>query len=207
MRLAFVVQRYGATIAGGSEAHCRHLAERLVGRHDVTVLTTCASDYVTWRNTVPPGTTQEGGVRVMRFPVSRPRDLKAFADISDEVFDDLGSTPDREEAWFRANGPDAPNLVAHLRTHGHDYDLVLFWTYRYATTYFALPHVADRAILVPTAEEDPAIDLRVLKTFFALPAGYVFLTPEEAALVNTRAGRPLVPSSVIGSGQIGRAHV
>ncbi len=44
MKLAFVVQRYGAGIAGGSEAHCRELAERLSLRHEITVLTTCASD-------------------------------------------------------------------------------------------------------------------------------------------------------------------
>lgn len=200
MRLAFVVQRYGAAIAGGSEAHCRQLAEHLAARHDITVLTTCASDYVTWRNALPAGPSDEGGVRVIRFPVARPRDLKAFADISDEVFDDVGAAPEREDAWFQANGPDAPGLVSHLREHGPMYDLVLFWTYRYATTYVALPFVADRAILVPTAEEDPAIDLRVLKDFFARPAGYIFLTPEEEALVSTRAGRALVPSAIIGSG-------
>ena len=50
MKLAFVVQRYGADIAGGSEMHCRQLAERLSSRHDITVLTTCARDYVTWEN-------------------------------------------------------------------------------------------------------------------------------------------------------------
>ena len=50
VKLAFVVQRYGADIAGGSEAHCRELAERLSPRHDITVLTTCARDYVTWEN-------------------------------------------------------------------------------------------------------------------------------------------------------------
>ena len=37
LKLAFVVQRYGADIAGGSEAHCRELAERLSARHDITV--------------------------------------------------------------------------------------------------------------------------------------------------------------------------
>ena len=53
MKLAFVVQRYGADIAGGSEAHCRELAERLSSRHDITVLTSCARDYVTWANAFP----------------------------------------------------------------------------------------------------------------------------------------------------------
>lgn len=200
MKLAFVVQRYGAGIAGGSETHCRELAERLGSRHDITVLTTCARDYVTWGNAYPAGSTVENGVRVERVPVARPRNLKAFADLSDEVFDDLGSSPEQEEAWFRANGPDAPALLDHLRAHGAEYDLVLFWAYRYAPTYFGLPLVADRAILVPTAEEDPAIDLDVLQEFFARPAGYLFLTPEEETLVSTRAGRRLQPARTIGIG-------
>jgi glycosyltransferase involved in cell wall biosynthesis len=84
--------------------------------------------------------------------------------------------------------------------HGSGYDLVLFWTYRYAPSYFGLPIVADRAILVPTAEEDPAISLDVLEEFFGLPAGYLFLTPEEEALVSARAGRALEPSAIVGIG-------
>ena len=162
MKLAFVVQRYGTGIAGGSEMHCRQLAERLASRHDITVLTTCARDYVTWENVHPPGVSTENGVRVHRFPVARPRNLKAFADLSDEVFDDLGSSPEREDAWFRANGPDAPALLDHLRAHGAEYDLVLFWAFRYAPSYFGLPLVADRAILVPTAEEDPIVRLKMV---------------------------------------------
>ena len=200
MKLAFVVQRYGAGIAGGSEMHCRQLAERLSRRHDITVLTTSARDYVTWDNALPAGPSTENGVRVHRFPVARPRNLKVFADLSDEVFDDLGSTPEREEEWFRANGPDAPALLEYLRAHGREYDLVLFWAFRYAPTYFGLPLVADRAVLVPTAEEDPAVDLDVIPDYFARAAGYLFLTPEEEALVSTRAGRTLHPSRVIGIG-------
>ena len=200
VKLAFVVQRYGADIAGGSETHCRQLAERLCSRHDITVLTTCARDYVTWENAYPPGDPRRSGVRVQRFPVARTRNLKTFADLSDEVFDDLGSTPEREMEWFHANGPDAPALLEHLRTHGRDYDLVLFWAFRYAPTFFGLPSVAERGILLPTAEEDPAVDLDVLPEFFARPAGYLFLTPEEEALVSTRAGRALRPSQVIGIG-------
>jgi glycosyltransferase involved in cell wall biosynthesis len=53
---------------------------------------------------------------------------------------------------------------------------------------------------VPTAEEDPAIDLDILAEYFSKPAGYLFLTPEEAALVSMRTGRRLEPSSVVGTG-------
>jgi len=76
----------------------------------------------------------------------------------------------------------------------------LFWTYRYYPSYFGVPLVRDRAVLVPTAEEDPVVWLRSVAEFFALPRGYVFLTPEEADLVRSRANGSLPPSCVIGSG-------
>jgi glycosyltransferase involved in cell wall biosynthesis len=199
LRLAFVVQRYGQDVAGGSEAHCRELALRLSATHEITVLTTCARDYVTWDNAFPSGEGRDGRVRVLRFSVQRPRDMRGFADLSDEVFD--GPTPaERQHEWFQQNGPDAPGLLDHLRAHGRDYDLVLFWTFRYAPSFFGLPLVADRAVLVPTAEDDEAVQLDVVEEFFQLPAGYLFLTPEEETLVSTRAGRLLRPSAVIGIG-------
>ena len=199
MKLAFVVQRYGADIAGGSEAHCRDLAHRLSERHDVTVLTSCARDYVTWHNEYPAGASTDGGVRVLRFTVERPRHMHDFASLSDEVFEG-GASHERHEAWFRENGPQVPELLEHLRAHGNTYDLVLFWTFRYYPSFFGVPLVRDRAVLVPTAEEDKAIWLDVLQQYFRLPIGYLFLTPEEKALVSARAGRPLHPSAVIGTG-------
>jgi len=199
MKLAFVVQRYGADVAGGSEGHCRDLAERLSGKHDITVLTTCAKDYVTWENAFPAGPSTENGVAVHRFPVARPRRIKVFADLSDEVFDG-GAPPERQHEWFKENGPEVPELLEYLRTQGSTFDLVVFWTFRYYPSYFGLPLVADRSVLVPTAEEDDAINLDVLPDFFSKPAGYLFLTPEEEQLVSDRALRPLHPSGVAGLG-------
>lgn len=40
MKIAIVVQRYGADINGGAELHARYVAERLARYADVRVLTT-----------------------------------------------------------------------------------------------------------------------------------------------------------------------
>jgi glycosyltransferase involved in cell wall biosynthesis len=198
MKLACVVHRFGADIAGGSEGHCRLVAEHLAEQHDVTILTTCAKDHITWQNHYSAGETRDGRLRVLRFPVAQVRDMRRFLDLNDLIAADR-ATADEQEQWFRENGPDAPELLAHLRQHGAEYDRVLFWSYRYADTYFGLPLVADRAVLVPTAEEDPLIHVDALETFFALPKGFLFLTPEEETLVGARAPDG-TPSAVIGSG-------
>src|SRR5205814_1996669 len=116
-----------------------------------------------------------------------------FAQLTDEILD--GASREQEERWFRENGPIVPALLEHLRRHGGTYDLVLFWTFRYYPSFFGLPLVAERSILVPTAEEDGVVTLGVLEEFFRRPAGYLFMTPEEEALVSARAGRPLQPNA------------
>jgi len=201
MKLACVIHRFGADIAGGSEGHCRLVAEHLAASHDVTIVTTCARDHVTWSNHYPAGDAQLGPLHIVRFPTVRSRDLHRFRDISGRVFADR-ATPDELEQWFRENGPQAPALLEFLERHATDFDLVLFWSFRYYHAYFGLPIVVrrgGRAVLVPTAEEDPLIHADGLEPFFALPAGYVFLTPEEAELLGDRVPAD-APSCIIGCG-------
>ena len=77
VKLAVVVQRYGQAINGGAELHARYIAEHLARHAEVEVLTTCATDYVTWRNELPPGVEQVNGVPVRRFRVKHERDPAA----------------------------------------------------------------------------------------------------------------------------------
>lgn len=200
MKLACVIHRFGTDIAGGSEGHCRAVAEHLAEHHDITILTTCARNHITWLNEYPAGLSRVGPLSVRRFPVVRTRSPHQFAEISELVFSGAASEPEQER-WFRENGPETPELLEFLARHGGEYDWILFWSFRYYQTFFGLPLVANRAVLVPTAEEDPLIrGAGILGRFFTLPAGFVFLTPEEEAIVALRSLRPLAPSCIIGSG-------
>jgi glycosyltransferase involved in cell wall biosynthesis len=196
--LAFVIQRYGLEVAGGSELHCRWLAGRLARAHQVEVLTTCALDYLEWRNHYPPGPAVVDGIPVTRFPVRRPRDAHRFALVQDLVFNDEHSLAD-ERRWVEENGPFCPELVRALPAR-RDVDLFVFYSYRYYQSFFGLPPVAARAVLVPTAEEDPAIELPVFADLFRRPRGLIYLTPEERSLVEGVSGNTALPGVVVGSG-------
>lgn len=199
MRLAFVIQRYGLEVNGGAELHCRWLAERLARRHEVEVFATRALDYLEWRNHYPAGTAVVNGIPVHRFSVRRRRSAREFASLCNLVFYEP-HRQEEEEAWVRANGPYSPRLVKAVVRARDRFDLFLFYCYRYYQSYVGLPPVRDRALLVPTAEEDPAINLQIFKPFFRMPRGIVYLTPEEQALVEDVSDNRRVPSVVIGSG-------
>jgi glycosyltransferase involved in cell wall biosynthesis len=199
MRLAFVIQRYGTEVQGGAELHCRWLAERLARRHRVEVFATRAVDYLEWKDAYPAGTSLVNGIPVHRYGVRRRRDARKFASLCNVVFEDA-HTRDEEEDWVRANGPESPRLLEAVEGERNRFDLFLFYCYRYYQSYFGVPRVRDRAVLVPTAEEDPAIRLGIFRDLFRIPRGIVYLTPEERELVEEVSGNGAVPGVVIGSG-------
>jgi len=199
LRLAFVVQRYGAEIDGGAEHECRRVAEALAPHHDVEVLTTCARDYLTWRNHYRPGVEVDHGVRVRRFPVDRPRRVRAFGRYADWLYAHPHTFFDEAE-WVRRQGPLALSLVEWIRAHAGDHDGFVFYTYLYLPTLLGLPLVADKAVLVPTAHDERPIHLDLFRTLFRAPRALIFQVEEERDFVEGRFGTARIPSAVIGAG-------
>ena len=199
MKLAFVVQRYGLDIAGGAEYHCRLVAEHMARHAEVCVLTTCASDYLTWANHYPEGRELLNGIPVHRFKVKRPRDPGAFADWTDRAFR-ASHDPADELRWLEEQGPFSPRLVRHIARHRDDHDLFVFFSYRYYPTWHGLRAVRDKALLVPTCEEDGVYRLSIFPPFFKLPRAIVYNSVEERALIETVSGNQDVPGDVVGVG-------
>jgi glycosyltransferase involved in cell wall biosynthesis len=199
VKIAIVVQRYGAEINGGAELHARYIAEHLARHVGVEVLTTCARDYITWANDYPPGESMVGPIRVRRFPVSQPRDPRTFGNWSARVFGATHSVND-ELAWLDAQGPTSPTLVRYVAEHQAEFDFVLFFSFRYYHAYHGARAVPGKAILVPTAERDDALGLGIFPPVLRSVRGVMYNSPEERALLQAVAGTDAVPGVVVGVG-------
>jgi glycosyltransferase involved in cell wall biosynthesis len=199
MRVAFIVQRYGAEILGGSEYHCRLIAERLAARHHVEVLTTCAADYITWKNEYPEGTDRVRGVTVRRFANVRTRDIQAFNRYSEWIFNNAHSAEDELE-WLRQQGPWCPALIEYLQRSQQHYDVLVFFTYLYAPTVIGMKVAPHKSILVPTAHDEPAIRLDLYKDLFSLPAGLAYNTDSERRFLTTHFSVRAVEEETVGCG-------
>ena len=198
-RIAIVVQRYGQEVNGGAEAAARDLAERLAADADVHVITTCAVDYTTWSNVYPAGVSQLNGVELHRFPVDEARNWSRSQKETGRLLQSR-RTIEQEMAWIRRNGPFSASLLQFIGNAQQEFDLFIFFTYLYATTFFGLPLVADKAVLVPAAHEEPFLNLEAYRMLFHMPRHVVYLTHAEKALVQQVMGNEQVPATVAGVG-------
>jgi len=196
--VAFVIQRYGPEITGGSESLARAVAERLLDHYRVTVFTSCAVDYVTWRNALPEGTHDVNGVEVRRFPSVSERDLDAFNVLSEPLYRGPRSHDDEIE-WLRRQGPEVPALVEALAAEEDRFHAVVFFTYLYYPTYWGLKAAPRRSVLVPTTHDEPPLRFSIYDEMFARPRAFAFLTAPEEALVRSRfeiGGRPAAVAGI-----------
>ena len=200
-KILFVVQRYGLEVNGGAEAECRMYAERLVPFYDVEVLTTCAEDYTTWRNTYPAGVTEINGVRVRRFRSEKERHPD-FSALCAEVQNPEAVNEEMEQRWIDAQGPFCPKLLQYLAEHAEEYKAVLFMTYLYYTACRGLlaPFHTPK-ILIPTAHDEWPIYLKHYQKVFAAADRFIYNAPAEKTFVEQHfpaaAGKPSV---IVGAG-------
>jgi glycosyltransferase involved in cell wall biosynthesis len=199
LKIVFVVQRYGLEVNGGAEFHCRLVAEHMSKYFDVEVLTTCAIDYMTWKNEYPPGIENLNGVCVRRFPVDYERDIPKFSKFSEKIFGNIHTYEDEIE-WMKLQGPYSTKLLNYIKNNKDNYTYFIFFTYLYCTTFFGLPLVKEKALLVPTAHDEPPIYLSIFKSIFKNSKRFIYNTEEEKNFISSQFQVANIPSDVVGVG-------
>jgi glycosyltransferase involved in cell wall biosynthesis len=200
-RVAFVVQRAGIEVNGGAEYLCLAVARRMAAVWDLDIITTRARDYVTWEDYYPEGVEVMDGVTIRRFGVDETRSTTIFDRLSQRLLPRLqDSSLGEQEEWMRAQGPYSTSLLRYIEDYREKYDVFIFFTYLYATTYFGLPLVADKAVLVPFAHDEWPIHAPFWQEFFSRPSCFVFSTPEERGFLRQRFPAANLEGPTIGIG-------
>ncbi|PWT88654.1 MAG: hexosyltransferase [Acidobacteria bacterium] len=199
MKIAFVVQRYGMEINGGAELHCRYVAEHLTRHAEVEVITTCAKDYITWKNSYREGSESMNGVTVRRFRVDKERNPIAYGRLQEHIIRSAHSEED-ELRWMDEQGPYSSELIRFIKKNQNQYQHFIFFSYRYYHSFHGIRAVPHKSILVPTAEPDAVIHFGIFRGLFHLPQAFVYNSVEERRLIQNISSNYQVPGDVVGVG-------
>lgn len=199
-KICFVIHRYGLDVNGGAELHCRQLAEQLVNKYDVTVLTTKAIDYMTWGNYYASDDEIINSVKVKRFPVEKERNIDEFNKINLLFGEGKIKSEEKEQEWIEKQGPFCPKLVEYIKKNCDTYDVFIFFTYLYYNTVYGLPEVHDKSILIPTAHDEPYLNIQQFKKVFKLPKAIFYNTSEEKDLIESKFSNSEIKNDLGGVG-------
>ena len=180
VKIAFIVQRYGAEILGGAEYHCRLVAERLALRHQVDVLTTCARDYLTWANDTPKAPDRLRGVTVRRFATLENARHRRLQPACPTAFSTNRTRPQEELEWLKQQGPWSPGLIDYLERHHQHYDVLVFFTYLYAPTVIGIKVAPSKIHPRADGARRTADPPGALRDVFAAAAGIAWNTRSRA---------------------------
>ncbi|MBO8444567.1 MAG: glycosyltransferase family 4 protein [Bacteroidetes bacterium] len=221
MKIAFVSVRYGLEINGGAELHCRMLAERLAGRHEVEVLTTCVKDYTKGTNEFPAGTVTINNVTVRRF-VADP-----FVPENERYWLDRAKAARRLRMhlyqtgilravsylikvwkWKLADDIEAQRsavfhshrLLEYISGHKNEYDAFIVFSSNFPLFYFTAMEAGEKTLAIPLLHRiKPSFRVSLSQAFNNIR--YVgFNTGSEQRLAEGIFGRGIHESGVIGAG-------
>lgn len=200
-KIAIIVQRYGVHINGGAEVHARMVAEKLNEKYDVTVLTSCAINYHTWKPELEAGESFENNIRVLRFTHPQKLSPKKIHKLNRKyrgrlLFQKLYRFlnrpkwylrffPDSEineqdgAKWLEYQGPTTYELIDYLKENKSNYDVFIFFTYLYYPTAVGMLTVADKSLFIPTMHDEPAAYYPIFKKVMAAPKRILFNTTSE----------------------------
>ncbi len=186
-RVAIVAPFFGRDLRGRKErfafAFATHLALEGVA---IEVITTTTTPEAPDANFFVSGTDHTEPFPVHRFRVDAP-DRVAYEDALLAVRHRGAAVEERAQALLDERLR-SPELLAHVRASADRYDAFLFVDLTVPTTVHALTDVAERVVLVPLLDDEPAARLPAVAAAVSRARMILCTTEAEAALVGELYG-------------------
>ena len=202
-KIAVIVPRYGENLRGAVPEFAYHLVKRLKSFYSIDVLTSTASDFETWENSMDDGETVDDDIHIIRFRTTQTRDMASFEKL-DELRRNLGIAGGMlDQKRIYEQGPVVRGLIAYLRENVDRYDRFLFVTFQYFPTVYGLPHVAEKSILIPFADpvkDEKHVNYKIYRELFDSARVLIFRDENEKKFVSRVVKKSTVGKVVAGSG-------
>ena len=102
--------------------------------------------------------------------------------------------------WMEKQGPLCPSLIQYLAEHQNEYKSVIFFTYLYYTSAIGIKSVTNKIIMIPTAHDEPFLQMRIFDDVFLKPNAFFFNTDEERKLIQGKYHNEHIPYALGGTG-------
>lgn len=198
-KIAFVLPRYIDNPIEGAEYHTRLLVEHLKDFFKLTVLTTKALDYYSWKNEALEELETSNKVKIKRFSVDKQRRTGLFNQLSYNLYLNTNHSVSEEISWMKEQGPYSSGLFEYLRAKKKYHDLFIFVGYNNPLTYFGLPMVKNKSALIPLTHKEPDLRFNIFAEVFSQPLVIIPSTIAEKKIIMERFNN-LPPLFVIGVG-------
>lgn len=185
-KILMITARFLEHASGGAEKLAYDYASILSEFNDVTVCTSSAKDYVSWKNEFRGGETRENSIRILRFPVSQTRNMVKMNRILNQCLEKGDSVSEKEQFEFlKEQGPFCPDLVNFVTKEQNSYDIAILIGYLYYPVVASIPNLKIPFVIVPTFHDEPPFRLPMYRKTYTKEYVYSFNAPEEMSVYET----------------------
>ncbi|TGK90399.1 glycosyltransferase family 1 protein [Leptospira bourretii] len=199
-KILIITARFLEQASGGAEKLAYDYASILSEFNDVTVCTSSAKDYVSWKNEFPKGDQIENSIRVKRFPVTQTRNIKKMNHLLNQCLEKGDSVSEKEQWEFlKEQGPYCPDLVKYVAKEQKSYDLAILIGYLYYPVVASIPNLEIPFVIVPTFHDEPPFRLPIYRKTYSNHYFYSFNAPEELSVYESYSKQKLSSYFLIGT--------
>lgn len=199
-KILIITARFLQNASGGAEKLAYDYASILSESNDVTVCTSSAKDYVSWKNEFPKGERIENSIRVLRFPVTQTRNMTKMNHILNQCLEKGESVSEKEQWEFlKEQGPYCPDLINYITKEQNSYDLAILIGYLYYPVVASIPNLKIPFVIVPTFHDEPPFRLPMYKKVYSNNFIYSFNAPEEMSVYESYTKQKVSSYFLIGT--------
>lgn len=199
-KILIITARFLENASGGAEKLAHDYASILSESNDVTVCTSCAKDYVSWKNEFAKGQNLENQIRIIRFPVNQTRNMVKMNRILNQCLEKGDSVSEKEQFEFlKEQGPYCPDLVDYITKEQNHFDLAILIGYLYYPVVASIPNLKIPFVIVPTFHDEPPFRLPIYKKTYSNNFIYSFNAPEELVVYENNTKQKVQSYFLIGT--------